>query len=281
MSKTGKEVAVKESTEISTPMAGMFDTGLASAGDTMEAKDLRISKLTLIQQMTKKSYNTEKAEQGNYIDSIEKTDMGSSIELFIMSDTTLWEVKYLPKGSQQKEYLATFDYNTANQDLRQNPRMLPEFADRAEKLGVTLDMIKEGEINEVKRFYVLLAEDVMNGVAFPYIVDFKRSSFQSGVYLKNMFYKMKKMQKLPSYAKVFTLSSDLETKDNNEFYVKKVSAGRMIKEDEIKAVENWVREMMNNRDAYQDDEGDDGEGYVNAEATVVEAEVVEGDTPKF
>lgn len=277
MSKKSKEVAVKETTAVSTEVSGMFDMSLESAGDTLDAKDLRISKLTLIQQMTKKSYNTEKAPEGNYIDSIEKTDLGNSVDLFIMSDTSLWEVKFLPKGATQKEYLATIDYTPANKDLRTNPRMLPEFAQRAEKLGVDLDMLKAGEINEIKRFYVVKVEDVMAGSAFPFIIDFKRSSYPAGIHLKNVFYRMRTQERLPSYAKVFTLSSEMETKDNNEFYVKKVSAGRMITPDEVKAVEQWVREMMNNRDAYTDDESDEGEAFVQAEATVVS----EAGQPKF
>jgi len=275
--KTSKEVAVKKSTEVSTEMSSMFDGSLGSAGDTLDAVDLRIPKLTLIQALTKAAFNTEKAPVGNFINNVEKTDMGDSIDLFIMNDTKLWELKYMPKGKEKVEYLGTIDYNTTNEDLRKNPRIPAELAEKCEKLGVTVDMLIKGQINMVNRFYVLKVEEVVNGVAFPYMVDFKRSGYQAGVTLKNLFYKMRRVQKLPSYAKVFTLSSEF-IQDENDYYIPIVSSGRMIEKEEIDAVENWVREMMTNKDAYQEvnEEGDD---YV-AEATIVDAEV-SGGKPKF
>lgn len=275
--QTGKEVAVKQSTEVSTEMASKFDSGLQSSGDSLDAVDLRIPKLTLIQAMTKASFNTEKAPVGNFINNVEKTDMGDDIDLFIMNDTKLWELKFLPKGKDKVEYLGTIDYNVQNEDLRKNPRIPSELAERCEKLGVTLDMIVKGQINMVNRFYVLKVEEVVNGVAFPYMVDFKRSGYQAGVTLKNLFYKMRRVQKLPSYAKIFKLSSEF-IQDENDYYIPVVSAGRMIEVNEIEAVESWVREMMTNKDAYQE-VNEDGEEYV-AEATVVDAEV-SGDKPKF
>lgn len=274
---TSKEVAVKQSTEVSNEMAGMFDSGLQSSGDTLDAVDLRIPKLTLIQAMTKASFNTEKAPVGNFINNIEKTDEGSSVDLFIMNDTKLWELKYLPKGKDKVEYLGTIDYNTANEDLRKNPRIPSELQEKCEKNGITLQMIIDGQINMVNRFYVLKVSEVMEGVAFPFMIDFKRSGYQAGVQLKNSFFKMRKVQKLPSYAKVFTLGSEF-VQDDNDYYIPTVTAGRMIEKEEIEAVESWVREMMTNKDAYQE-VNDDGEEYV-AEATVVDAEVT-GDKPKF
>jgi len=275
--KTGKEVALKQSTEVSNELAGAFDASLGSAGDTLDAVDLRIPKLTLIQAMTKAAFNTEKAPVGNFINNVEKNDMGTSIDLFIMNDTKLWEVKFLPKGKDKVEYLGTIDYNPQNEDLRKNPRIPAELAERAEKLGVTLEMILKGQINMINRFYVLKVEEVMEGVAFPYMVDFKRSGYQAGIQLKNSFFKMRKVQKLPSYAKVFTLSSEFVQADD-DYYIPTVTAGRMIEKEEIEAVENWVREMMTNKDAYTE-VAEDGDDYV--ETTIVENEAATGEKPKF
>lgn len=271
MTKTKKEVAVKETNEVSTNVQAMFDNSLASSGDSLDAVDLRIPKLTLIQAMTKAAFNTEKAPVGSFVNNVEKTNLGDDIDLFIMNDTKLWELKHLPKGKDKVEYLGTIDYNTSNEDLRKNPRIPEELKDKCNKLGITLEEIKAGQINMVNRFYVLRVSEVMEGTAFPYMVDFKRSGYSAGVQLKNSFFKMRKVQKLPSYARVFKLSSEF-VQDENDYYIPTVSAGRMINKDEIKAVELWVREMMSNKDAYQEvnDEGD--EDTFKTEGRVVDAE---------
>lgn len=269
-----KKVTVKKSTEVANELVGMFDAGLQSSGDTLDKADLRIPKLTLIQAMTKASFNTNQAPVGNFINNIEKTDEGTDIDLFIMNDTKLWEIKYLPEGKSKVEYLGTIDHNTANEDLRKNPRIPEELEDKCEKLGITLQMIIDGQINMINRFYVLKVSEVMEGVAFPFMVDFKRSGYQAGVHLKNSFFKMRKVQKLPSYAKVYTLGSEF-VQDDNDYYIPTVSAGRMIVPDEVEAVETWVREMMTNKDAYQE-VNEDGE------ADAVEVKVIEAsNSPKF
>ena len=279
MSKKTKEVAKATSTEVSTEMEGMFDNSLVSSGDTLDAVDLRIPKLTLIQAMTKATYNTEGAPVGSYIDSIEKTNFGEALDLFIMNDTKLWEVKYdVKEGNKVKtEYLGTIDYNLGNKDLRDKPRIPPELEKRAAEKNVTPDMLSQ--INMINRFYVLKVEEVLAGTAFPYIVDFKRASYQAGVQLKNSFYKMKKLQKIPSYARVFTLKSEF-IQDEYDYYIKTVSSGRMITKDEIEAVETWVREMMTNRDSYSEDNSDDEEAYT-VEAEQIEAPTNEEGNPKF
>jgi len=116
-------------------------------------------------------------------------------------------------------------------------------------------------------------------MAFPYIVDFKRSSAGEGNKLKNIFFKLRKMAKLPSYSKVFTLSSEFIQADY-DYYVKKVSGGRNIEADELAAVETWVRELQTNEAKYSVDETEDE----TVEAEVVDAEVInnnEGNKPKF
>jgi len=268
------EVALKEKNEAAVKFASMFDVALESSGDTLDAVDLRIPKLTLIQDMTKGSYNTDNAPVGNYIDSIDKNDLGSSVDMFVMSDTKLWEIKYDVKEGKKviTKYLGTIDYTTLNSDLKTNPRIPVELAKRANDLGITADAISQ--LNMINRFYVLKVSEVLEGVAFPYIVDFKRSSYQAGVQLKNSFFKMKKVQKLPSYARVFSLSSDT-IEDEFKYSIKTVSAGRMITPEEIQAVESWVREMSTNKEAYEDDNSED------ENENVIEVQTIDMNTPRF
>lgn len=284
-----KDVAVRQNTAVSTEFAGMFDQSLQSSGDTMDAEDIRLPKLTLIQAMTKQSFNEQSAPVGNYINSIEKFDMGNELDMFIMSDVKLWQFDYgVPQGKgkeDKKEYLTIVDYDQCSkirEDYKKTGTLnLPvEVVEKAEAKGVDVSKILPPDL--IYRFFVLLVDEVKEGMAFPYIIDFKRSSAGEGNKLKNIFFKMRKMAKLPSYAKVFTLTSEF-VQDEYDYYVKKVSGGRNIEKEELEAVETWVRELQSNSAKYSVDESEEeAEGEEYGEA--VEAEVVnneQGEQPKF
>jgi len=268
-----KALAVKDDYAVSSEFQGMFDSSLGSAGDTLDAEDLRIPKLTLVQAMTKGSFNTEGAAVGNYINSIEKNDMGNELEMFVMTDTKLWQFDYeVKKGKDvKKEYLTITDFEGYG-DLRKNWKadaLPPEVLKKMEAKEISFDNMLPPDL--IYRFYVLLVDEVKAGLAFPYILDFKRSSAPEGNKLKNIFYKMKTLAKVPSYAKVFTLSSEF-VQDEYDYYIKKCSSGRNIDKEELAAVEHWVKELSQNRNAYQDDESDnEAEGPVTVEAEVVDS----------
>lgn len=285
MTKKTKEVAVQESNLPSNEFAGMFDQSLQSAGDTMDAEDIRLPKLTLIQAMTKSSFNTENVNAGNYINSIEKNDMGSDLEMFVMSDAKLWQFDYgVPQGKgkeDKKEYLTIVDFADCPK-IRDNFKktgqlQVPQHVlDVAENKGIDPTKILQPDL--IYRFHVLLVNEVVEGTAFPYIIDFKRSSAGEGNKLKNIFFKMRRTLKLPSYARVFKLGAEF-IQAEYDYYAKKVSTGRNITKEELTAVESWVRELSENSANYSADESD---AFVE-EAVIVEAEVItnDGEKPKF
>ena len=277
-----KEVAVKNDFAVSSEFAEQFDSSLQSAGDTMDADDFRIPKLTLIQQMTKASFNTEGVEVGRYINSIEKMDMGDTLDMFVMTDIKLWQFDYLVhQGANKppkKEYLTITDF-APFPGLRKDwtEEALPEqVKQKMDAKGIKFEDMVAPDL--IYRFYVLLAEEVKEGLAFPYIIDFKRSSAETGNKLKNTFFKMKKLAKVPSYSKVFTMTSEF-VQDEFDYYVKKVNGGRNIETEELVAVENWIKELSANAGKYEVDESDTA-----ADNTIVDAEVVEPTAegkPKF
>ena len=273
MSKESKEVTTKKSTEVSTDFANMFDQSLVSSGDTMDSEDIRLPKLTLIQAMTKSTFNTEKAAAGNFVNSIEKNDLGSSLDVFIMSDVKLWQFDYETKKGKEvkKEYLTITDfapYSEVRKNWGKGNYLPAEVIAKAEAKGINEDQLLMPDL--IYRFYVLLVDEVKEGVAFPYIVDFKRSSATEGNKLKNIFFKMRKMMKLPSYAKVFNLSSEF-VQDEYDYYIKKCTGGRNITKEELVAVETWAKELQSNSTKYSVDESEEEESFNNEE--VVEAEV--------
>lgn len=282
MTTKKNELEVKKDYAVSNEFQEMFDPSLNSAGDTMDADDFRIPKLTLIQQMTKGSFNTENVPAGNFINSIEKMDMGNSLEMFVMTDVKLWQWDYeIKKGKDvKKEYLTITDYVDCPNIRKEGmwgPKNLPQAVlDKMEREGITFDQLLKPDL--IYRFYVLLVDEVKEGVAFPYIVDFKRSSASEGNKLKNLFFKMKKVSKLPSYARVFTLSTDF-VQDEYDYYVKKVSSGRNITKEELVAVEGWIKELAENSANY---EVDDSDNVAEEDVNTVEAEVVtDNGNPKF
>jgi len=280
MSKEEKALTVKQEHAVANEMRGMFDGELVSSGSQMDAEDLRIPKLTLIQGMTKAAFNTKGVGVGKYINSLEKNDMGEQLDMFVMNDTKLWQFDYEVKVGDKikKEYLTITDYGPYSK-LRENwnaASLPPEVVEKMKSKDVKFEQLLKPDL--IYRFYILLVEEVVAGVAFPYIVDFKRSSAPAGNQLKNNCYKMFKQMGLPSYAKVFTLTSAL-VQGEHDYYIKEVSAGRNIVKEEVKAVENWVREMMNNSDKYVADESDITEAE-DTNTFEAEAAPVKGQ-PKF
>lgn len=267
----GKEVAVKEENGLA--LTGMFDTSLKSASDNMEAKDLVIAKIHLAQPLTPEVLE-KKIDGGSYMNSVTKKPMGDKVEVFVMSDTKLWQYYFMPKGKTKKDYLGTTEY-FGNENARKEPKIPTELLKRAEHLGVKEDMLLPPD--EVFRFYTVKVEDVLKGCAFPYIIDCKRSSFGTGKDLKNTMFRIKQETGYPSYAYAYELSSSIETNDKGTYFVKKASQGRLINPDEIKAVEVWIKELQENSTKYKEDESD-----VMEEEVIIEAEVVNSESnPKF
>lgn len=264
-----KAVATKQDNALA--LGGKFNTSLVSASDNMESKDLVIAKIHLAQPMTPEVLE-KKIDGGDYMNSVSKALIAKP-EVFIMSDTKLWQYYYLPTGKTKKDYLGTIEY-FGNEDARKDGGIPPQLKERAEKSGATLDNILPPD--EVFRFYAVMVADVVKGCAFPYMIDFKRSSFKAGRDLKNTMFRIRKETGYPSYAYAYEMGSEIVTNDKGTFFVKKLAQGRVIDEQEIEAVEKWIEELQGNKDKYKEDESD-----IEEDSNIVEAEVVSKDQPNF
>jgi len=136
-----------------------------------------------------------------------------------------WQVSDIVKG--KPVYRETLDYK-GNEDLPIN-----------EENEAGVEVVHR---DKVLGFYCLLLSEVVAGDAFPYIVDFKRTSRRAGQTLVSKFAKLRSAN-LPSYAKVFSLGAKQESNDHGTYYVKTVSTGRDIEQDEVAAVERWLVSM--------------------------------------
>lgn len=255
--KVSKEVAIKEDNAVSTEFQSMFDQSIVQNEAKVDADDILISKIAVVQKMSKAV--DEGAVVGSYVDSVEGNELiekGGSMDLFFFGYHKL--IQEFKVEGNEKTYLRTVDYE----------KNLP-FDEET----------NEGTIHRDTciRFYALSVEDVLGGMAFPYIVEFKRTSRNAGQKLATQIAKMSTVLFLPSYAKVFSLSAKEQQKDEHKYFVKEVSVGRDINADELKAVETWVKQVQQRQSegTIKTDESDEGE-EINKQADVVDAEVVEG-----
>lgn len=272
-----KEVAVKGQSAVSAEFKNMFDQDLGyGAGEQIDNEDILIPKIHLAQALTPEVID-KKLEAGIYMDSISKEEIGDTVSVYVMSVNKLLQYYYLirSKNKVKKEYIGTVAYTKDDYaDVKEN--ILPEeLKQRLIAKGVNTDGL-ELEADKVLRFFVVRTEDVATASAFPYIVDFKRTSYNAGQELQTKFARMR-TQGLPSYAKVFEISSKFVSEEH-DYYVKKVSTGRDITAEELGQVEHWVRELRANADKYVADESDEV-----SEATVkdVGPETDESGKPKY
>ena len=248
-------VAVKGTSAVSTEFKGMFNKELGmGAGENVDSEDILIPKIHLAQALTPQ-VSDGKIKVGEYMDSIDKSSIGPKVDVYIMSNVKLMQVSYLVRTKKKvtKEYLGTIDYDKSVLASLNKNILTPELLERAKNKGLSPEL--ELETDKILRFYVVRVDEVERGEAFPYIIDFKRSSYPSGKELQTKFARMR-TQGLPSYAKVFSVSSEF-IQEELDYYVKKVSVGRDITQNELGAVETWVKELRSNSAKYSADESMD------------------------
>lgn len=247
------EMVVSNPYEVSNEMAKEFEGMGLGAGDNVDNEDIIIPKIQLAQQLSQ-AVKDKLCDAGDFINSVEKNVLapaGEGIDIIVMQNYKVWREFEIVKGNK-KEYLQTIDY-MGNEHL-------------------PIDETVEGKTihrDKVLGFYVLLVDEIKQGLAFPYIVDFTRSSARSGKQLQTYFAKMRSVG-IPSFGKVFTLTSKF-IQDEHDYYVKEVSAGRNIEKDELSAVKLWLDNIAKNKDKMREDDSDLREentnDYVEAEAS--------------
>lgn len=232
-----KELAVQGNYEVSADLAKEFEGMGLGAGANVDNEDIIVPKIQLCQQLSE-AVKEKLADAGDFINSVDKNVLaakGENLDMIVMQNYKVWRCFEVKKG--KKEYTETIDY-VGNEGL----------AIDEEIGGVTIHRDK------VLGFYVLLVDEIKQGMAFPYIVDFTRSSARSGKQLQTYFAKLRSVG-LPSFAKVFTLSSKFITGEH-DYFVKEVSAGRNIETSEAQAVKLWLDNIAANKDRMKEDDSD-------------------------
>jgi hypothetical protein len=256
MSKETKDLTVAKANELAA-FKGQFKSELGlGAGENIDNDDILLPKIQLVQALSQ-AVTDKQAQAGDYFNTVDKVVIGAPIEVIVMSSVKLWQVfKEVPTGKGGKtklEYVETIDY-LGNEDL-----------------GIDEEGADGQKIHRDKllRFYVVLASDLADGMAFPHVVDFKRTSYKAGRELQTKFARLRSVG-LPSYAKIFALGTQF-IQSEHDYYVKTISVGRSILPEELVQVENWIIELQKNKQKYKADESEDTD---NGNSNTVETEVV-------
>lgn len=262
---TTKDLAVKAASELA-EFKGQFNTSLGlGAGENIDNEDIILPKLQLVQALSQ-AVTDKQASAGEYFNTVDKVAIGESTDIIVMSSVKLWQVfkeVAAGKGGKKKmEYVETIDF-LGNEELAIDQEMPDGSVIHRDKL---------------LRFYVLLTSDLKDGMAFPHVVDFKRSSYKAGRELQTKFARLRSVG-LPSYAKIFTLGTQL-IQDEHDYYVKTVSVGRNISAEELLQVENWIVELQKNKQKYKADESEEKEASDIVNAEVSSKTNATGETPK-
>ena len=251
--KESKEVAVVANKyEVSNDLAAEFDGMGLGAGEEIDTMDIIIPSLMLTQGLTK-AVAKGKARVGRYINSMNLEDIGDKVEVIVMDSQKLWqEYRVVPNGKD--EYLGTIEYYG-------NESLPYQYEDEKGNACTRKQVLK---------FFILLLEEIKGGSAFPYTVSFKGASKKAGRELSTHFAKLRSVN-LPSFAKVFTLGTEL-VEDEHTYYVKTVDMGRNIQKEELAAVKLWLDELKKNKERIVLDDSEERESF--SEGTAVEAEVI-------
>jgi hypothetical protein len=102
-------------------------------------------------------------------------------------------------------------------------------------------------------FFVLRATEAEDDECFPYVISFKRTSYQAGKALATHLLKLKMFRK-PVFSKSVILSSRKEKKDTNTYAVMGIAIGKPTSDKAQAAAQLWL-EMLQ-KGAYKVDDSD-------------------------
>lgn len=222
------EVAKVESKEVLV-YDGMVDDTPVDMGD------LLISKILLMQGMSK-LVGAEKASSGDMIDSISNAKLGnkeSPIEVIPFHMMKTWVI--FEEFNSKLEYKEVVPFNETNADW---------------KWDAVINGVKVRRDKSLN-YYVLLPHEIKEGMFMPYVVSFRRTSYQAGQKLETWRTKFRMFNK-PIFSKTFKLLAVKESNDKGTFNRFDVEVMRDTMPEEIKAVNQW-RELVKAPHARVDD----------------------------
>lgn len=237
MSKQTKEVAVKETQAVAlsamqSEMADAFDYS------TVEASDLKIPKMLLMQAMSKYVNEDSVCKAGDLVNSVNAEVYGSvrekdfkPVKIVPIHMTKQWVIQEVLEGGKLefKEILPVTPTNT-------------DWAWTYEENGRNFKRTK------CLNFWVMLEKDLGNPMALPHVLTFRSTSFKEGGVIANHFAlcsaaKQAKQFRVPM-DRFFEIGGKIEKNDKGTFY--KLSAkelGQTTEEMQLQCF-NWYKQIQ-------------------------------------
>lgn len=220
--------------------------------EALDGQDMIIPKLHLMQGLSKKVASGE-ASVGQIRESLENKLMGGrvdpkknpeAVEIIVFSTFKTWILTEKKAGAQKFEYAGTEAFTAENADR-------PRQGQRKNKEGVMVDF----EDNLSLNYYVLTTKDIADGIAFPYVVSFRRTSMQAGKTLATMLQMMKRANK-PSAANIFELNIEAMSNEKGDFFGFSIAKGRESTPQEVAIAKEWYDIVQKNKDKIKVDDSD-------------------------
>jgi len=165
------------------------------AAQSIEAQDILIPKLNLMQQLSEAVEN-EQAKSGEFVENVGGEVKGTELEVIVVDSfksLQIWE------DGKWKE---TIDWK-------------PEYRDRKFEEMVNGKVIKN---MAVLSYYVLFVSDLKAAMPIPYVLPFKSSAMKTGRQIASEINKLK-MFKAPSAAVVFKIGRVQKENSKGKFWV--------------------------------------------------------------
>lgn len=237
MSKQTKDVTVKETQAVAlsadqAEMLELFDYS------TVEAKDLKIPKLLLMQAMSKFVNEDSVCKAGDLVNSINAEVYGSvrekdykSVKVVPIHMSKKWVVQEVLDGTKL-EYRETIPVTPSNTDWEWN----------YEENGRTFKRTK------CLDFWVMLENDLGNPMALPHVLTFRSTSFKEGGVIANHFAlcaaaKQAKQFRVPM-DRFFEIGGKLEKNDKGTFYKLTAKESGLVDKDGVLQCFNWYKQIQ-------------------------------------
>jgi hypothetical protein len=222
-----KDLTTKQTQAVAAP------TDLADWGtENKIGQDLLLAKILPMQPMSD-LVTDSKAAIGEFRDSVSGAKLGSiaePLEFIPFHVEKMWDV--LVKNGDKFEW----DHSMPLIEDAMNPAYndnLP-WADKNPD-GVDIKRVRR------MNFYVLLPSEIASGVAIPYILSFKSTSYKEGKKVLNQMYLRNRKAGLPPPAYSFLLAGTKEKNDQGMYIIPNVTLAKPSSKDQVQECLSWYK----------------------------------------
>lgn len=248
----------QEASAVAVPTKGeqSITTTFGESLQGFDPSDLLIPKILIMQGLSELVVD-DKASMGEIVNSVTGEKLaakGGSVDICPLISFKTWTL------FRNGDYEKTIPMDSSNRELPWDDKD-PENGDEIRR-------------DQTLNFYVLVPSEIETGMAFPYLISFRRMSYNTGKKLATHFVKAAMVKKKP-YDFVLSLSAKMEKNDKGSFYVPDVATNGASDASVKEAAMMWLPLLRTNK--YRVDDSD----LKGAEKVVEPTTAVEPETHQY